>query len=207
MGFIEETGAAQHCATRASRRSTKARPASRPTTSSAARRRATAARSRKAVAGEIDKVAARLAARTEPALQAIGAQLAAATADVQAAIDWMVPAYGAAPARRARGRGALPQAVGPRRRRLADGTRGAGRRRPPRGGHGRRAVPARQDRDGALLRRSRCCRRRRRSRTRSCTAARARSRCAAEDVLASVGIRERARRARVPRSHETSGIA
>ena len=33
------------------------------------------------VAAEIDKVAAKLAARTEPALQAIGVQLAAATAD------------------------------------------------------------------------------------------------------------------------------
>ena len=49
------------------------------------------------MAAEIDKVAARLAARTEPALQAIGVQLAAATADLQTAIDWMVTAYGQQP--------------------------------------------------------------------------------------------------------------
>ena len=48
----------------------------------------------RAVAGEIDKTAAKLAARSDPALQAIGVQLASATADLQAAIDWMVPAYG-----------------------------------------------------------------------------------------------------------------
>ena len=39
MGFVEETGAAQYCATRASRRFTKARPASRRTISSAAKSR------------------------------------------------------------------------------------------------------------------------------------------------------------------------
>lgn len=51
----------------------------------------------RAIAAEIDKVAAKLAARSEPALQAIGVQLAAATADVQAAVEWMVPAYGQHP--------------------------------------------------------------------------------------------------------------
>src|SRR5262249_29568546 len=51
----------------------------------------------KAVADEIDKVAARLAGRTEPELQAIGVELAAATAEVQAAIEWMGPAYGQQP--------------------------------------------------------------------------------------------------------------
>ena len=46
---------------------------------------------------------------------------------LQSAIDWMVPAYGSSTRARARRRGAVPQAVGTRRRRLAAGPRRAGR--------------------------------------------------------------------------------
>ena len=93
MGFIEETGAAQHL------RDARITTIYEGTTGIQAndligRKTARDAGAvAKSVAAEIDKVAAKLAARTEPALQAIGVQLAAATADLQAAIDWMVPAY------------------------------------------------------------------------------------------------------------------
>jgi len=49
------------------------------------------------VAAEIDKVAAHLASHADPALQGIGLQLAAATAALHSAIDWMVRSYGANP--------------------------------------------------------------------------------------------------------------
>ena len=94
MGFIEETGAAQHV------RDARIITIYEGTTGIQAndligRKTARDAGAvAKAVGAEIDKVAARLAARTEPALQAIGLQLAAATADLQTAIDWMVTAYG-----------------------------------------------------------------------------------------------------------------
>ena len=94
MGFIEETGAAQHF------RDARIITIYEGTTGIQAndligRKTARDAGAvAKSVAAEIDKVAAKLAARTEPALQAIGVQLAAATADLQTAIDWMVTAYG-----------------------------------------------------------------------------------------------------------------
>jgi len=97
MGFIEETGAAQHY------RDARIITIYEGTTGIQAndligRKTARDAGAvAKAVAAEIDKVAAKLAARREPALQAIGVQLASATADLQAAIDWIVPAYGAQP--------------------------------------------------------------------------------------------------------------
>ena len=97
MGFIEETGAAQHL------RDARITTIYEGTTGIQAndligRKTARDAGAvAKAIAGEIDKVAARLAAHTEPALQAIGVQLAAATADVQAAIEWLVPAFGQHP--------------------------------------------------------------------------------------------------------------
>ncbi|MFO1396877.1 MAG: acyl-CoA dehydrogenase [Burkholderiales bacterium] len=97
MGFIEETGAAQHY------RDARIITIYEGTTGIQAndligRKTARDAGAvAKAVAAEVDKVAAKLAARKEPALQAIGVQLAAATADLQAAIDWIVPAYGAQP--------------------------------------------------------------------------------------------------------------
>jgi alkylation response protein AidB-like acyl-CoA dehydrogenase len=97
MGFIEETGAAQHV--RDARiitiyEGTTGIQANDLIGRKTARDGGAVAR---AVAAEIDKVAARLAARSEPALQAIGVQLAAATADLQAAVEWMVPAYGQHP--------------------------------------------------------------------------------------------------------------
>ncbi|MEO8004840.1 MAG: acyl-CoA dehydrogenase [Betaproteobacteria bacterium] len=97
MGFIEETGAAQHF------RDARIITINEGTTGIQAndligRKTARDAGGvAKAVAGEIDKIAAKLAARTEPALQAIGVQLAAATADLQSTIEWMVTAYGQQP--------------------------------------------------------------------------------------------------------------
>ena len=94
MGFIEETGAAQHF--RDARiitiyEGTTAIQANDLIGRKTARDTGAVAKS---VASEIDKVAAKLAARNEPSLQAIGVQLAAATADLQSTIDWMVIAYG-----------------------------------------------------------------------------------------------------------------
>ena len=97
MGFIEETGAAQYV------RDARITTIYEGTTGIQAndligRKTARDAGAvAKAIAGEVDKVAARLAARSEPALQAIGVQLAAATADVQSAIEWLVPAFGQHP--------------------------------------------------------------------------------------------------------------
>jgi 3-(methylthio)propanoyl-CoA dehydrogenase len=97
MGFIEETGAAQHY--RDARiitiyEGTTGIQANDLIGRKTARDAGAVAR---AIASEIDKVAAKLAARSEPALQAIGVQLASAAADLQSAIDWMVPAYGQQP--------------------------------------------------------------------------------------------------------------
>jgi len=97
MGFIEETGAAQHF------RDARITTIYEGTTGiqandligrKTARDRGTVAM---AIAGEIEKIAAKLAARSEPALQAIGVQLAAVNADLRSAIDWMVHAYGQQP--------------------------------------------------------------------------------------------------------------
>ena len=127
MGFIEETGAAQHY------RDARIITIYEGTTGIQAndligRKTARDAGAvAKAVAAEIDKVAAKLAARNDPALQAIGVQLASATADLQSAIDWMVPAYGQHTRAAHAGAVRLPEALGARRRRLADGTRRADR--------------------------------------------------------------------------------
>jgi 3-(methylthio)propanoyl-CoA dehydrogenase len=97
MGFIEETGAAQH------ERDARIITIYEGTTGIQAndligRKTARDAGAvAKAITAEIDKVAAKLAGRREPALQAIGVQLAAATADLQSAVEWMVPAYGQQP--------------------------------------------------------------------------------------------------------------
>ena len=94
MGFIEETGAAQHM--RDARittiyEGTTAIQANDLIGRKTARDAGAVAR---AIAADIDKLAARLVSRTEPSLQSIGAGLAAASADLQKAIDWMVPAFG-----------------------------------------------------------------------------------------------------------------
>ncbi len=94
MGFIEETGAAQHM--RDARiitiyEGTTAIQANDLIGRKTARDAGAVAR---AIATEMDKIAAKLASRTEPALQSIGVDLAGATADLQEAIDWMVPAFG-----------------------------------------------------------------------------------------------------------------
>ena len=107
MGFIEETGAAQHY--RDARiiddlRGHDRYPGQRP--ASAARPRATRGAVARAIAADIDKVAAKLASHADPMLNAIGLQLASATSDLQSAIDWLVPAAG--PHARAAHAGAVP---------------------------------------------------------------------------------------------------
>ncbi len=176
MGFIEETGAAQHY------RDARIITIYEGTTGIQAndligRKTARDAGAvANAVAADIDKVAAKLASHSDPILNAIGLQLAASTADLQSAIDWLVPAFGAAHARRARGRGAVPQAVGNRRRRLAVGPRGADRARPTR--KAASATPTscapRSPRRASMP--SACCRRRRAMPMRSRMAATASSR-------------------------------
>ncbi len=95
MGFIEETGAAQHF------RDARITTIYEGTTGiqandligrKTARDGGTVARK---VVAEIDAVAADLVAHGDPSLKAIGTQLAQSTAALKEAIDWMVPAYGA----------------------------------------------------------------------------------------------------------------
>jgi len=90
MGFIEETGAAQYY--RDARiitiyEGTTGIQASDLVGRKTARDSGAGA---KLVAAQIDKVAAHLASHSDPALNAIGLRLAAATAALQSAIDWMV---------------------------------------------------------------------------------------------------------------------
>jgi hypothetical protein len=93
MGFIEETGAAQHY------RDARIITIYEGTTGIQAndligRKTARDAGAvATAVAADIDKVAAKLASHSDPVLNAIGLQLAASTADLQSAIDWLVPAF------------------------------------------------------------------------------------------------------------------
>jgi len=94
MGFIEETGAAQHY--RDARiitiyEGTTGIQANDLIGRKTARDGGATAR---AVADDIDKAAARLASHREPELRSIGVRLAAGTAALQSAIDWLVPEYG-----------------------------------------------------------------------------------------------------------------
>jgi hypothetical protein len=94
MGFIEETGAAQHY------RDARIITIYEGTTGIQAndligRKTARdAGATARAIASEIDKVAARLAAHNDPALRPIGLRLAEATAALQSAIEWVVKNYG-----------------------------------------------------------------------------------------------------------------
>jgi alkylation response protein AidB-like acyl-CoA dehydrogenase len=94
MGFIEETGAAQYY--RDARiitiyEGTTGIQANDLIGRKTARDGGATAR---AVAADIDRVAAHCASHANPQLRAIGVPLAAATAALQHAIEWMVPAYG-----------------------------------------------------------------------------------------------------------------
>jgi alkylation response protein AidB-like acyl-CoA dehydrogenase len=94
MGFIEETGAAQYY--RDARiitiyEGTTGIQANDLIGRKTARDGGATAR---AVAADIDRVAARGASASDASLRASGLPLAAATASLQSAIDWMVPAYG-----------------------------------------------------------------------------------------------------------------
>jgi hypothetical protein len=106
MGYIEETGAAQHL------RDARITTIYEGTTGiqandligrKTARDGGTTART---VADEIAAVAAELAAQGDASLEAIGARLAEATTALRASIDWMVPAYSGQP--RAAHAGAVP---------------------------------------------------------------------------------------------------
>src|SRR6185436_10319471 len=94
MGFIEETGAAQHY------RDARIITIYEGTTGIQANDligRKTArdgGKTARLVAAQIDKVAAKLASNPDPALNAIGLRLAAATAALQNAIDWIVQTFG-----------------------------------------------------------------------------------------------------------------
>ncbi|MEO8536057.1 MAG: acyl-CoA dehydrogenase [Betaproteobacteria bacterium] len=97
MGYIEETGAAQHC--RDARiitiyEGTTGIQANDLIGRKTARDAGTVART---VAAQIDKVAAQLASHDEVSLNAIGLRLAAATASLQNAIDWVVTTFATNP--------------------------------------------------------------------------------------------------------------
>jgi alkylation response protein AidB-like acyl-CoA dehydrogenase len=97
MGFIEETGAAQHY--RDARittiyEGTTGIQANDLVGRKTARDGGTVA---KAVASEIDGVARELSAHDDASLKAIGAALAEATQALKSAIDWLVPAYAKQP--------------------------------------------------------------------------------------------------------------
>ena len=106
MGFIEETGAAQYY------RDARIITIYEGTTGIQANDLIGRKTARDAgatamlVAAQIDKVAARLASQSDASLNAIGLRLAAATASLQNAIDWMVKTYGANP--RAAHAGSVP---------------------------------------------------------------------------------------------------
>jgi hypothetical protein len=97
MGFIEETGAAQHY------RDVRITTIYEGTTGiqandfigrKTARDAGAVAR---AVAAEMDNVARELAAHADANLKVVGARLAESVAAVRAAVDWIVPAYGTNP--------------------------------------------------------------------------------------------------------------
>jgi hypothetical protein len=94
MGFIEETGAAQHY------RDARITTIYEGTTGIQAndligRKTARdAGATARAIAKEIAAVANRLGSSPDPDLQAIGVRLAAAEGALQRAIDWIVPAFG-----------------------------------------------------------------------------------------------------------------
>jgi hypothetical protein len=97
MGYIEETGAAQHF--RDARiitiyEGTTGIQANDLIGRKTARDGGATAR---LVAAQIDKVSAHLASQADSALNAIGLRLAAATASLQSAIDWVVQTYATQP--------------------------------------------------------------------------------------------------------------
>ena len=97
MGFIEETGAAQHY--RDARIITIYEGATGIQANDLIGRKTArdGGATARLVAAQIDKVAARLASHDGEALIAIGLRLAAATASLQSAIDWMVTTFGTNP--------------------------------------------------------------------------------------------------------------
>ncbi len=132
MGFIEETGAAQHY------RDARIITIYEGTTGIQANDligRKTARDGGKmalAVIAEIQALDAELAEQTGSEFAAIRTQLAAAVAALKTAVEWVVAHLSQGQSRGACRIGALPQAVGPDRRRLADGARRAGGRAPAR---------------------------------------------------------------------------
>jgi acyl-CoA dehydrogenase len=97
MGFIEETGAAQY--SRDARIITIYEGTTGIQANDLVGRKMTRddGATAKRVAAQIDKVAAHLASQDDASLNAIGVRLAAATAALQNAIDWMLASYAAKP--------------------------------------------------------------------------------------------------------------
>src|SRR6185436_5420047 len=97
MGFIEETGAAQHY------RDVRITTIYEGTTGIQANDFIGRKTSRdggavaRAIAADMGEIAQALAAHPDASVQAIGARLAEGVAAVRAAVDWIVPAYGANP--------------------------------------------------------------------------------------------------------------
>ncbi len=151
MGFIEETGAAQHF------RDARITTIYEGTTGIQANDfigRKTArdgGAQARMIADDMDKVAGELARAADPGLQAIGKRLAEGVRAVRAAADWMVPAFGTNSV--AAHAVAVPylDAVGARRWRLATRPRCARRFPQARRRRRRCAVPFGQDRHGAVL--------------------------------------------------------
>ncbi len=152
MGFIEETGAAQYY--RDARiitiyEGTTGIQANDLIGRKTARDGGATAR---LVAAQIDKVAARLASQSDPSLNSIGlrSRRGNSVAAERDRLDGADVRHESA--RRTRRLGAIPQAVGALRRRLANGPCGQGGRRQAANGRRRRNVPAHQNRHRPLLR-------------------------------------------------------
>jgi hypothetical protein len=151
MGFIEETGAAQHW--RDSRITTIYEGTTGIQANDLIFRKLMRDQGETAnvVFAEITATTRALAASKRPQLQAIGKRLDAALQAWREATAWLLANAGSAPA------GALAAAVPYLQpchrggRRLADGPRRTGRRRPPGPGHRRCGILPRQDRHRALL--------------------------------------------------------
>jgi hypothetical protein len=153
MGFIEETGAAQHW--RDSRITTIYEGTTGIQANDLIFRKLLRDQGETAnvVFAEIAATASALAASTRPQLQAIARRLDAALQAWREATAWLLANAGSAPGRGARRRRTLSEPFFCHRggRRLADGPRRAGRRRPSGPGHRRCGILPRQDRHRALL--------------------------------------------------------
>ena len=154
MGFIEETGAAQHL--RDARISTIYEGTTGIQANDLVGRKVgrEAGVTMKGFIAEMRKVAAEASKQDDPQLRAIGKRLERAVADLERATEWIVTVFADRPGLGRRGLRLLPQGCGPDGRRLDDGPVGAPGHEAAGRGPGRRGIPARQAAHGALLRRA-----------------------------------------------------